>query len=84
MPYKVRKKDCKQSDGKEGTYIVVKKKKGGKGSHSYTKVRRDLKLEIVRLAVDVNCICASLTENTLVNTTYIATVCCVFNCINIA
>ena len=29
MPYKVRKRDCKQSDGDEGKYVIVKVKRGG-------------------------------------------------------
>ena len=29
MPYKVRKRDCKQSDGSKGTHVVLKKKRGG-------------------------------------------------------
>ena len=32
MPYSVRKKDCKQSSGKKGAYIVIKKKSGEKTS----------------------------------------------------
>ena len=30
MPYKIKKQKCKQSDGKSGTYIVLKKAKSGK------------------------------------------------------
>ena len=29
MPYKVRKRDCKQSDGADGKYVIVKVKRGG-------------------------------------------------------
>lgn len=32
MPYSVRKKDCKQSSGKKGTHIVIKKNTGEKAS----------------------------------------------------
>ena len=42
MPYSVKKQDCKQSSGKKGAYIVIKKNTGGKTScHSSKEKAKD-------------------------------------------
>ena len=41
MPYSVRKKTCKQSSGKKGAYIVIKKKSGEKTSCHASKEKAE-------------------------------------------
>jgi len=42
MPYSVRKRKCKQSSGKKGAYIVIKKNTGEKSScHTSKKKAKD-------------------------------------------